>query len=93
MFVGAVEQSIKQGDEARKQMIVNLMKEQMEVKEQNKKELFDLIRDVFAIDNEVHENNVKQIKQSIQEGAKCSAKITVTSRIVHHCVRFGNKEF
>lgn len=59
------------------------MKEQMEIRERNKQELFDLIRNVFAIDKEIHTNNVKQIKQSIQEGtSKWSAKITVTFRIV-----------
>jgi protein unc-13 len=55
------------------------MKEKMRVREKNKPDVFNLIKDVLSVDIKSHSGHMKAVKQSVLDGtSKWSAKITIT---------------
>eukprot|EP00794_Sanderia_malayensis_P009805 gene9805-10810_t len=76
----AVEKSSKHGSEEKSQAILKNIELKMERRVEEKKEIFDLIRDVFAVDDPAdHENYMKQAKKNILDRTSVwNAKINIT---------------
>lgn len=90
----AAEKSSKHGEADRTQSLVNVIRDRMKVQEQNKPEVFDMIRSVFAVDEKTQKETLKSVKASILEGSsKWSAKITLTGWLLLELLWRNNEVF
>ncbi len=73
------QKSSKHGAEDKTKGLMEAMNDKMKVREKNKPEVFNLIRDVVGIDQKSHAGHMKVVKQSVLDGtSKWSAKLTIT---------------
>jgi protein unc-13 len=78
-IIGRAQKSSKHGAEDKTKSLMEAMKEKMKVREKNKPEIFNLIRDVLNVDPKSHSGHMKAVKQSVLDGtSKWSAKLTIT---------------
>ena len=76
---GRAQKSSKHGAEDKTKSLMEAMNDKMKIREKNKPEVFNLIRDVVDIDLKSHAGHMKVIKQSVLDGtSKWSAKLTIT---------------
>ena len=76
---GRAQKSSKHGAEDKTKSLMEAMKDKMKVREKNKPDIFNLIRDVVNIDQKSHIGHMKVVKQSVLDGtSKWSAKLTIT---------------
>ena len=65
------------------------MQDKMNLREHNKIEIFNLIRDSMNMDQTSHLTNMKMVQQSVLDGtSKWSAKLTITGNKRKHYVYF-----
>lgn len=75
----AAEKSKKHGADDKTDHIIAAMRERMLIRERENPDIFDLIRNVFSIDEKSHAGHMKAVKQSVLDGTcKWSAKIAIT---------------